>query len=118
MTFEFDPKDYPAFVAAYRAYQDLVDAGQGEGAQADATFARMLALAPPDVAAAMDAKLKELGLDIRPYGVDADGRPVFDFADVTRQLGITEAEALAILAEGESHGLVTAVDPATVRRIH
>lgn len=115
MQFDFNRDDYPEFMAEVDRLEALSAAGLEDSKEYSLALARMFELAPPEVRDASNAKLDELGLRPDPIGYTADGEPVYALSDMAARLGLTEEEALAILAEAD--GLHHAINPADVHRI-
>lgn len=113
----------PQFMAALHLHDSLSQTHGDQHPQAQAALMRVLDLAPPELQAQMVAKARELALIPDAGGYLADGTPVYRLEDVAKQLGLTEAEAQAsiaqFMAEREAMGLETgAIDPALIHRVH
>jgi hypothetical protein len=112
----------PQFMDALHLYDRLAQTHGDNHPQAQAALMRVFDLAPPELQTQMAAKARELALIPDAGGYLADGTPVYRMEDVAKQLGLTEAEAQAsiaqFMAEREAMGLETgAIDPALIHRV-
>ncbi|MDP3424964.1 MAG: hypothetical protein Q8S32_14555 [Burkholderiaceae bacterium] len=90
--------------------------------KAQAALMRVFDLAPPELHAQMTAKARELGLIPDAGGYLADGTPVYRLEDVAKQLGLSESEAQAsiaqFMAERQAIGVETReIAPTLIHRV-
>lgn len=112
----------PQFIDALHLYDRLAQTHGDQHPHAQAALMRLFDLAPPELQAQMAAKARELALIPDAGGYLADGTPVYRLEDVAKQLGLTEAETQAsiaqFMAEREAMGLeMGEIDPALIHPV-